>query len=871
MPTATAEPQATPAAAAAVKPTAPATVWIVDGGKAKASPQAGKSWNHSLRVDSGSATLVESETGAADEITLVDVTSIEIDGSDQDDVIAIDIATTSTVPMSVTFDGRAGSDTIVGPKSDATWSVTGADSGTVAGVTFTNVENLQGAAGNSDTFLFAPGGSVSGSVDGGAGGSDTIVLPEGTAFTVGAAQANGIWFRYAGVESISAGAPAGVAGGGSAAQAVAGAPLNAEAAARAAPDAPGAISAAGAADICATAVAASPAAVVESAGAEESAVVSTETAPPTTTLTLASTTSESTVTETATTTSGTLAVGTADVSTVSVTDAPEGAVAAAPADTSDGSQLADAAGATAASGGGNVQSATEGSSTGFETTSSDEGPTPESATLPSLDPAAIPGSGPSPPATSSDASSASAASVEEAPASDSTTGGASFSAAASSSPWTIFVGAQQPGAAQHLITLAVEGGDLVVTIDGVATSRPVGSVQSLTITGTDVADSLSLEDAVAALGILIAFNGGAGSDTIHGPAADSRWTIDGPGTGNVGALSFTGVESLAGAPNNKDTFVFAAAGTLAGTVDGGAGGYDTIEVAGGGASVRSSITGPQSGRIARGGDVITYAGMEPVTITGTTDVSLDAPNDATIVIEETGTASDKTFSVDFNGGGETNVITGADTITSLTINLGTGTNTVTIQALDTAFTGSVTINGGTGDDTVNFVAKSSAGTYTFSGGAGTDTIVATRDANMFLSDSQLTVGSDVIHLSSVEAANLTAGAGANIFTIGSFTGSAILDGREGNDTYVFGAAAKGSSFLDETDGGVDTIDLSARSGVTINLATTDEQSVDADLKLDALVRQRLRERRRDAGRRHDHGQRGEQRHHPRSRQRRARR
>ena len=161
-----------------------------------------------------------------------------------DDVIAIDIQTTSTVPLPVTFDGRAGSDTIIGPKSDATWSVTGADSGTVAGVTFTNVENLQGAADNADTFVFARGGSVSGSVDGGAGGSDAIVLPDGTAFTAAAAQANGIWFHYAGIEGISAGAPAGVAGGGSDGQAVAGAPLNAEAAARAAPDAPSFISAA---------------------------------------------------------------------------------------------------------------------------------------------------------------------------------------------------------------------------------------------------------------------------------------------------------------------------------------------------------------------------------------------------------------------------------------------------------------------------------------------------------------------------------------------------------------------------------------------------------------------------------------------------
>ena len=116
--------------------------------------------------------------------------------------------------------------------------------------------------------------------------------------------------------------------------------------------------------------------------------------------------------------------------------------------------------------------------------------------------------------------------------------------------------------------------------------------------------------------------------------------------------------------------------------------------------------------------------MEPVTVTGTTDVTIDAPVSATIVIAESGTAGDKTFSIDFNGGGETHVITFADTVTTLTLNLGGGTNSVTLNALDQAFAGALTINGGGGDDTVTFVAKTGSGTYTFNGAGGTDTIVA---------------------------------------------------------------------------------------------------------------------------------------------------
>ena len=57
-----------------------------------------------------------------------------------------------------------------------TWDVTGPDAGTVAGVDFSAVENLTGAPDNHDTFALAAGGSVSGTVDGGTGGFDSLVF-----------------------------------------------------------------------------------------------------------------------------------------------------------------------------------------------------------------------------------------------------------------------------------------------------------------------------------------------------------------------------------------------------------------------------------------------------------------------------------------------------------------------------------------------------------------------------------------------------------------------------------------------------------------------------------------------------------------------
>ena len=60
-----------------------------------------------------------------------------------------------------------------------TWDVTGPDAGSVAGVAFTAVENLTGASDNHDTFALGTSGSLSGVVDGGTGGFDSLVFDGG--------------------------------------------------------------------------------------------------------------------------------------------------------------------------------------------------------------------------------------------------------------------------------------------------------------------------------------------------------------------------------------------------------------------------------------------------------------------------------------------------------------------------------------------------------------------------------------------------------------------------------------------------------------------------------------------------------------------
>ena len=175
--------------------------------------------------------------------------------------------------------------------------------------------------------------------------------------------------------------------------------------------------------------------------------------------------------------------------------------------------------------------------------------------------------------------------------------------------------------------------------------------------------------------------------------------------------------------------------------------------------------------------------MEPVTVVGTTDIVITAPANATIVITESGTLTDKTFSIGFNGGGETHVITAADTVTSITLNLGAGTNLVTVNALDPAFTGSLAIKGGAGDDTVVLVAKTGPGAYTFDGGAGDDTLTGPDVDTGWQVTGPDEGALDIAAFSGVE--NLVGGNATDAFALaegGALSGS--IDGGGGSDALV---------------------------------------------------------------------------------------
>ena len=145
--------------------------------------------------------------GTSQSQAISSVSSLTVTSGDGNDSFTIDASLGST-GIPIAFDGGAGVNTLNGPSSDTTWTVTGANSGTAAGVAFSNFQNLTGAANNKDTFDVQRGASVSGVVDGGPGGYDTLAVtatavvstPTGT--QSGIVVADGSTITYAGLEPV---------------------------------------------------------------------------------------------------------------------------------------------------------------------------------------------------------------------------------------------------------------------------------------------------------------------------------------------------------------------------------------------------------------------------------------------------------------------------------------------------------------------------------------------------------------------------------------------------------------------------------------------------------------------------------------------
>lgn len=178
--------------------------------------------------------------------------------------------------------------------------------------------------------------------------------------------------------------------------------------------------------------------------------------------------------------------------------------------------------------------------------------------------------------------------------------------------------------------------------------------------------------------------------------------MTGPGAGHLRSpdfLTFTGVENLVGGANNQDTFVIEQGGSLPGTVEGGAGGYDTVVFRGAYGRVDYEVTGPQSGDVALDGQTVRYAGMEPIefltpvedfTFTGTTfddTITLHDVGGTDGVMEIFGTTSILGIETPFK------TVRFANPTESLKIEGKIGRDIITVQSVDAAFSAELLIYG----------------------------------------------------------------------------------------------------------------------------------------------------------------------------------
>lgn len=224
-------------------------------------------------------------------------------------------------------------------------------------------------------------------------------------------------------------------------------------------------------------------------------------------------------------------------------------------------------------------------------------------------------------------------------------------------------------------------------------------IASFTIVGTAAEDRLQVDGSIFAAELGVSFQGGAGTDVLQGAdQINLLWEIAGEDRGSVGSVVFNEVEHLTGGINNEDTFRLLQGGAVSAGLDGGAGGFDTLELVGNYTAVESIAINPNAGVIIADGTRLEYDGLEPIPMTGTI---------ANLIIS--GSAADDTMVISAGpvvgqlmatmvGTGETLIFNSPTA--SLTINALAGNDTVTFVSFDPTFAAALIVNGDGGTDAI---------------------------------------------------------------------------------------------------------------------------------------------------------------------------
>ena len=227
----------------------------------------------------------------------------------------------------------------------------------------------------------------------------------------------------------------------------------------------------------------------------------------------------------------------------------------------------------------------------------------------------------------------------------------------------------------------------------------------------------------------IFFDGVGGADELAGPSFDSNWIIDGINSGTVNGDGFANVENVTGGAGNEDIFSILAGGQITGVMEGGDGGFDTVEAIGNGSSTILSVaTAPDAGSITLDGLKTDYDGLEPITLSGGGAYIIDLDSDAIPGDNDVATLD---FVLDLGGGIDQYLLSGAtfenhtievDNNDTVSIDLGTGTDEITVQNIDgTNLSGNLSIDLGSGNDKITL--GTDYGDISLTGSSGSNTIV----------------------------------------------------------------------------------------------------------------------------------------------------
>jgi hypothetical protein len=306
------------------------------------------------------------------------------------------------------------------------------------------------------------------------------------------------------------------------------------------------------------------------------------------------------------------------------------------------------------------------------------------------------------------------------------------------------------------------GNNLTSTLTGdniantwIVTGANSGSVGSVNFSGfNNLLGNASTDDfSLNGGSISGSVDGGAGADSITADNTANSWTISSVNAGAVTGISaFSNIENLVGS-SSADSFVFADGSSISGSINGGAG-----------AGLNSVNQGAQTGAVA-------------ITLGGSGYSNIDS----------------------FTGNGINSTLIGENIANTWNIN---GLDSGTVGPV--SFSNISNLQGGTGDDSFSISGGSLSGQI--NGASGNDLILANNISNTW---------------------NITGVDVGNVNGLGSFIGIETLSGNASADTYIF---ADGSSFSGVIDGagGTDDVNFSSETGaVNTSLAGGQYQNIES--------------------------------------------